>query len=67
MENLISALEAAKLIGVSKKVIYDSEELRPALLKPRVYRLEDVREFAKQFERTSTGTQVRRRRNRATG
>ncbi len=67
MENLISALEAAKLIGVTKKVIYDSEELRPALAKPRVYRLEDVREFARKFEKTSTGNQIRRKRTSSPG
>ncbi len=60
MNRLISAIEAAKLVGVTKKVIYDADELKPALHKPRVYKREDVERFARQFQTTQSGKQRRR-------
>ncbi len=67
MESLISAKEAARLVGVTKKVIYDAEELKPVLQTPRIYRLDDVRKFAKLFEKTRTGHQIRRKRTAKPG
>ncbi len=57
---LISVADAAKLVGVTKKIVYDATELVPVLNKPRVYRLEDVLEFAASFE--DVGNHKRRKR-----
>ena len=56
---LISVADAAEMIGISKRAMYNVTEIVPALESPRVYFLEDIQELKKRYY-TTDGNQNRR-------